>query len=89
MYEYCYYPYIMDTINISLPSQLKVQAETLIEEGHYASFSDIVRSALRLIIHENRYNQMVREAVEDHRLGRTKVLRTKKDIETYLRRAMS
>lgn len=79
----------MDTINISLPTQLKAQADALIDQGHYASFSDIVRSALRLIIHENRYDQMVREAVEDHRLGKTKVLRTKKDIHEYLRQAMS
>ena len=79
----------MDTINISLPTQLKAKAEHLIGEGHYASFSDLVRSALRLIIHENHYDQMVREAVEDHRLGRTKVLRTKNDIHEYLTQAMS
>lgn len=79
----------MDTINISLPTQLKAQADGLIDQGHYTSFSDLVRSALRLIIHENRYDQMVREAVEDHRLGKTKVLRTKKDIHEYLRHAMS
>lgn len=79
----------MDTINISLPTQLKAQADALIDQGHYASFSDIVRSALRLIIRTNRYDQMVEEAVEDHRLGRTKVLRTKKDIREYVRQAMS
>lgn len=79
----------MDTINISLPTQLKAQADALIDQGHYASFSDIVRSALRLIIRTSHYDQMVQEAVEDHRLGKTKVLRTKKDIDAYLRQAMS
>lgn len=79
----------MATINISLPTQLKAQADALINQGHYASFSDIVRSALRLIIRTNHYDQMVQEAVEDHRLGKTKVLRTKKDIHEYLRQAMS
>lgn len=79
----------MDTINISLPTQLKAQADGLIDQGHYASFSDLVRSALRLIIHTNRYDQMAQEAVEDHRLGKTKVLRTKKDIHEYVRQAMS
>ena len=79
----------MDTINISLPTQLKAQADALIDQGHYASFSDIVRSALRLIIHANRNDQMVQEAVEDHRLGKTKTLRTKKDIDAYVRQAMS
>lgn len=79
----------MDTINISLPTQLKSQADALVKQGHYASFSDIVRSALRMIIHTNRYDQMVEEAVRDHRLGKTKVLRTKKDIQTYVQKAMS
>ncbi|MEK7592915.1 MAG: ribbon-helix-helix domain-containing protein [Patescibacteria group bacterium] len=79
----------MDTINISLPTQLKAQADALIDQGHYASFSDIVRSALRLILSTNQYDQIVQEAVEDHRLGRTKALRTKKDIEAYVRHAMS
>ena len=59
----------MDTINISLPTQLKAQADALIDQGHYASFSDIVRSALRLILSTNQYDQIVQEAVGDHRLG--------------------
>lgn len=79
----------MNTINISLPTQLKAQADALIDQGHYASFSDIVRSALRLILRANHYDQMVQEAVEDYRLGKTKALRTKKDIDAYVRQAMS
>ncbi|MDP1721582.1 MAG: ribbon-helix-helix domain-containing protein [Candidatus Gottesmanbacteria bacterium] len=79
----------MDTINISLPSQLKAQAETLIDQGHYASFSDIVRNALRLIIRTNYYDDMAREAVEDYRQGKTKALRTKKDIDAFVRQAMA
>ncbi|MFA6519056.1 MAG: ribbon-helix-helix domain-containing protein [Candidatus Shapirobacteria bacterium] len=35
------------TINISLPSQLKAQADELVKHGFYASFSDLVRTALR------------------------------------------
>ena len=79
----------MDTINISLPSQLKAQAEALIDQGHYASFSDIVRNALRLIIRTNYYDDLAQEAVEDFRQGKTKALRTKKDIDTFMRQAMS
>lgn len=79
----------MDTINISLPSQLKAQAEALIDQGHYASFSDIVRNALRLIIRTNYYDDMAQEAVEDYRKGKTKALRTKKDIDAFVRQAMS
>ncbi len=79
----------MDTINISLPSQLKAQAELLIDQGHYASFSDIVRNALRLIIRTNYYDDMAQEAMEDYRKGKTKALRTKKDIDAFVRQAMS
>ncbi len=77
----------MNTINISLPTQLKAQADALIDQGHYASFSDIVRSALRLILRTNHYDQMAQEAVEDYRLGKTKALRMKKDIDAYVRQA--
>ena len=37
----------MKTINISLPDKLKTQADNLIRAGYYASFSDLVRTALR------------------------------------------
>jgi Arc/MetJ-type ribon-helix-helix transcriptional regulator len=37
----------MKTINISLPDKLKSQADNLIKSGYYASFSDLVRTALR------------------------------------------
>lgn len=79
----------MDTINISLPTQLKAQAEALIDQGHYASFSDIVRNALRLIIRSNYYDDLAQEAVEDYRQGKTKALRTKKDIDAFVLKAMS
>lgn len=79
----------MDTINISLPTQLKAQAEALIDRGHYASFSDIVRNALRLIIRTNYYDDMAQEAVEDYRQGKTKALRSKKDIDAFVHQAMA
>jgi len=37
----------MSTINVSLPPKLKQEADNLIKAGHYASFSDLVRTALR------------------------------------------
>lgn len=37
----------MKTINISLPDKLKTQADNLIKAGYYASFSDLVRTAIR------------------------------------------
>jgi Arc/MetJ-type ribon-helix-helix transcriptional regulator len=40
----------MTTINISLPDKLKKQADKLIKDGYYASFSDLVRTGLRQMI---------------------------------------
>jgi|GEM_PF-1034386 len=39
----------MKTINISLPDKLKDQADRIIAAGYYASFSDLVRTAIREI----------------------------------------
>lgn len=39
-----------------------------------------------LIVRRNKYDKLIKEAVEDHRLGKTKVLRTKKDIHDYVYR---
>ena len=75
----------MDTINISLPSQLKAQADALIDQGHYASFSDIVRSGLRTLISEMRYSALVREARRDHAKGKTIILNGPSDIRRYIR----
>jgi putative addiction module CopG family antidote len=79
----------MTTINISLPSQLKDQADSLIDKGYYASFSDLVRTALRDLVSGSRYDALVREAIEDHRKGKTKALRTKKEIDEFVDRIMS
>jgi Arc/MetJ-type ribon-helix-helix transcriptional regulator len=40
----------MKTINISLPDKLKSQADNLIKSGYYASFSDLVRTAMREVM---------------------------------------
>jgi len=74
----------MDTINISLPSKLKNQADSLIDKGYFASFSDLVRTAIRELVGGSQYDILIREAIEDHRRGKTKVLRTKKDIDAFL-----
>ena len=42
----------MKTINISLPDKLKIQADNLIRAGYYASFSDLVRTALREVMNK-------------------------------------
>ena len=75
----------MTTINISLPEKLKEQAQTLVEEGFYASFSDLVRDSIRELIAENRYNLWFKEAREDLKKGRARQLRNKKEIDGYIK----
>lgn len=74
----------MDTVNISLPSQLKGQADALIKQGYFASFSDLVRTALRKVLAESYYDSLVREAIREHKAGKTIVLKNKKDIHNYI-----
>jgi len=84
MYDYWYYSYI-DTINISLPPQLKTQANQLIDMGFYASFSDLVRTALRQTINQSQYDIWVDIAKKEAKLGKIKPLKTKKDIDNLLK----
>jgi len=73
----------MNTINISLPEKLKSQADALISEGHYASFSDLVRTALRSVISDNYYDMLAKQAKDEYRHGKGIVLESKEDITKY------
>ncbi len=73
----------MTTINISLPDQLKAQSQQLIEAGFYASMSDLVRSALRTTLSISELELIEQQAIDDHRAGKSIVLKTKKDIDAY------
>jgi Arc/MetJ-type ribon-helix-helix transcriptional regulator len=74
----------MNTINISLPSQLKAQADSLIKKGYYASFSDLVRTALRKVISSSDIDLLVTEAMEDVKNGKATILKTNDDIDRYI-----
>jgi putative addiction module CopG family antidote len=75
----------MTTVNISLPEKLKEQAETLVRSGFYASFSDLVRDSLRRLVSQSKYDLWVEEANEDLKTGKAKVLKSKKDIDSYFK----
>lgn len=81
----------MTTVNISLPVQLKSQADFLIDAGHYTSFSDLVRSALRQLfsshVDTTDYDTMLKEALADQAAGRTVTLSTPEEIDEYLTKA--
>jgi Arc/MetJ-type ribon-helix-helix transcriptional regulator len=73
----------MVTINISLPDKLKNQAQRLVEEGYYVSFSDLVRDSLRKVIDKNEYDLLADNAEYELKKGRAKELKTKKEIKEF------
>ena len=75
---------MINTINISLPSQLKIDSEKLIKQGQYASFSDLVRTALRKLIIETNYNQLASQAKKEYLSGKSTNLKNNSDINKYL-----
>lgn len=72
----------MTTINISLPEQLKKEADSLIGAGYYASFSDLVRDSLRRVIYDGWYQ----EAKKDEKSGKAIIFKSKKDIDNYFKK---
>jgi len=74
---------MINTINISLPSQMKSEADKLVASGHYASFSDLARTAIRKLV-ESKYEMWIREAKADYKSGKTVALETPEEISAYL-----
>lgn len=79
---------MIDTINISLPSQLKKDAESLITTGNYASFSDLVRTAIRKLLAESKYDLWAKEAKKEYEKGEIKPLKSKADIKNFVNSLM-
>jgi len=73
----------INTINISLPEKLKNQADALISDGHYASFSDLVRTALRSVITDNYYDFLAKQAKDEYRHGKGTLLQSNEDMDRY------
>lgn len=74
----------MHTINVSLPSQLKLQADNLVKAGYFASFSDLVRTALRRTLSETQLESLATHAMREHHAGKALVLKDKADISDYV-----
>ncbi len=74
---------MINTINISLPSQLKSDAEKLVASGHYASFSDLTRTAIRNLL-AARHDAWADEAKRDYKAGKTVALTTPEEIDAYM-----
>lgn len=74
----------MTTINISLPEKLKSQAEALVDNGYYVSFSDVVRASLRWLVERSKYDVWAEEAKKDLKKGRAVVLKSSTQVDKYL-----
>jgi Arc/MetJ-type ribon-helix-helix transcriptional regulator len=73
----------MSTINISLPEKLKKEAELLIEDGIYVSFSDLTRTALRNLIMERKLEIIAEETKSYEVKKKVPTLKSKKDIDSF------
>lgn len=78
----------MNTINISLPSQLKNKADDLITRGYFASFSDLVRTALRRTISDTEYDLLAQEAVQEHFSGKSTVLSSSQEVSKFVKKVI-
>ena len=47
-----------ETLNVSMPSELKRYIAGLVSSGNYGSASEVVRAALRLLQEQNRTNRV-------------------------------
>lgn len=74
----------MKTVNISLPEKLKGAADQLVNEGFYASFSDLVRHSLRQTINGQTYDQWAAEAKTEFELGKSPILESDDEIERFV-----
>ncbi len=66
-------------INISLPPQLTQKVEAAVRERHYASKSEFFRYLLREWM-AGRLAHDLEEGRKEHRTGKTKILRSMKDL---------
>jgi Arc/MetJ-type ribon-helix-helix transcriptional regulator len=74
----------MNRVTISLPVKLKEQTDRLIDKGFYASFSDAVRAALRIVIEKNRNDLLAKKAVNEFKQGKALILADEDDIDEYM-----
>ena len=75
---------MINTINISLPSQLKIDSEKLIQQGQYVSFSDLVRTAIRKLLEETNYDQLAKQAKKEYLQNKSISIKKSTDIDQYL-----
>ena len=74
---------MVNTINISLPAQMKSDAEKLVGSGYYASFSDLTRTAIRNLL-ESKHDLWAQEAKAEYLAGKSTVMETPEEIDRFM-----
>ncbi len=58
----------MKRVNISLPDEFKLKADSLVIKGHFSSFSELVRVGIRVILNnQEQVDGLKKQAREWHR----------------------
>lgn len=74
----------MSQISLFLPYFLKQEAETIVEQGHYVSLSDLIRTAIRRLIDEDRARFIFYAFKREYRRGGAIVLENPRDVKVFL-----
>jgi Arc/MetJ-type ribon-helix-helix transcriptional regulator len=74
----------MSQISLFLPLYLKHQVEALIDQGHYVSLSDLIRTAIRRLIDEDRARFIFYAFKREYRQGGAIVLENPQDVKAFL-----
>lgn len=75
------------TVNISLPTNLKKEADFLVARGDFASFSDFMRTSARELL-ERKYQRWTDNALRDIKSGKAVALDSDKDIADFVNKHM-
>lgn len=59
-------------------------ADQQVKIGNFASFSDLVRTAIRKMLNEQKYDEWFEEAKREKRAGKGVILRTGEDIKNFV-----
>ncbi len=77
------------TVNISLPKPLADQAKAKVKQGHYASLSEVIRTALRNFLTSDvpvykistKAERKALKALKDHKEGKTRQIKSLDDLD--------
>ncbi|HYD34533.1 MAG TPA: type II toxin-antitoxin system ParD family antitoxin [Vitreimonas sp.] len=74
----------MSTVNVSLPNKLKQEAESLVSEGEFVSFSDVIRTALRQFLTNRKHETWLNQAKQEELTHTIKTLNSLRQTTEYL-----